>query len=120
MKKRLLIFAFIVSFIVVYTNQATSFALSNKQTSCQLPAELKVEIEKQDASATNIKDGSIKIMVTGGIAPYRIVCYSPDSNPIVINNSNAEIEAVEGNYIIVIQDKTNKYLKREINISVRK
>jgi hypothetical protein len=82
---------------------------------------LRIEVQKKDASDTASKDGFIYLKITGGSAPYIILVFSTTSpterfegNELKLENKSA------GTYLFIIQDHEKEIRKETVTISTKK
>jgi hypothetical protein len=79
---------------------------------------LAVSVDTKDASESGSNDGSIKLKVSGGQAPYTIHCFGPYSLPTQTVENELKLEDIKsGDYLFVVQDKLMKSVVKEIKIS---
>jgi predicted outer membrane repeat protein len=74
------------------------------------PIPLKISYNKNDASKTNIKDGVIELIVSGGKAPYKYLWNTGDTT------KNIDSLAI-GNYSVIVTDSAKNSITTKITIS---
>ena len=80
--------------------------------------ELKVEVDKKDASTQDAADGYIKIQITGGTGNYSITCFSPfDLLPSKTQADKLFLQNLKsGSYLFVIKDNSGNTTTQEVKI----
>ncbi|MDB5257894.1 MAG: hypothetical protein JWM14_2589 [Chitinophagaceae bacterium] len=106
-------------FVFLFVGSAFTFHFSNGNyplgTSMQ-PLTLDVKIEQPQSATSN--DGILKLIVSGGKAPYLIQVISTYSPSEVYKKERVEIKKLgAGNYIIMVQDAEKHVLQKTIELT---
>jgi len=79
---------------------------------------LSVEVDTKQPQTASSNDGSLKIVISGGTAPYTAQVISTYNPAQVYQTERIEIKKLgAGNYIIIVQDAAKHVVQKTIDLT---